>query len=214
MSDPAPDLLDDIALQAFAGTRAGAGTRSDIPLVMEYSRDLTREDIEVLNNVPVNAPAPVLKALRYSHHMLARLLAAGKAPAEAACFTGHSVATIYRLKTQDPAFMELIAHYAEVRNQEFLEAASRLAVLGTSVVEVLQERVEEAPEKITTRELKEIAEFAFDRSVAPAKGSARGANGAAAGVTVNVSFVSPRAPGGEEAPLIEVTTTPQLEPPK
>jgi hypothetical protein len=62
--------------------------------------------------------------------------------------------------------------------------------------------------------LKEIAEFAFDRSVAPAKGSGRAPNAAASGVTVNVSFVSPRAPSSEEAPLIEVTATPQLEPPE
>jgi hypothetical protein len=202
------ELLDDIALLALS---EGRRERAE-PLVFSYVRDLTAEDIDILRNVPVGAAKSSVQRLRYSHHLLARLVASGKKPAEIASITGHAITTIYRLQTQDPAFRELVAHYAAEAQAQFLDATGRLAVVGATAVEVLQERLEDSPEDFKNRELLEVAAMAFDRSVAPSKGAARGQQGTSGGgVTVNVSFVSPQA---DEAPLIDVTATPQLEPPK
>jgi hypothetical protein len=199
----AEGLLDEIALLGYAEGKQGVRGQ---PVVFTYVRDLGPEDIDILRNVAVGSKSSTVQKLRYSHHLLARLVAGGKSPAEIASITGHATSTIHRLQTQDPAFGELVAHYAKEREAQFLDAAGRLAIVGATAVEILQERLEDKPESFKNRELLEVAEMAFDRSVAPSKGLARGQQGAG-GVTVNVSFVSPQS---DAPPLIDVTAAPAL----
>lgn len=209
----APDvlaLLDDVALQGLAGSRAGRGIETS----MEYSRDLTAEDLQSLATAPKggvdNSPGNI-QTIRASHHRLAQLVAAGKPHAEIAGITGKATSTIARYATQDPLFMELVAYYKEAQKEIFLDAQARLADLGTTAVELMQEKLEgEGASKIELKTLREVAEFAFDRSIAPAKGGAamRGPSGQG-GVTLNVSFVSPKAPEGlGSVPPLTIDLTP------
>lgn len=212
---PPSELLDDIALLSLNQGRGGAGTRTAEPISIDYLRDLTPEDIHVINTVPLGAKAPALQQLRYSHHMCARLIASGKTIAEVAAITGRNVSRLHTMHSQDQAFRELVAHYKATLDHQFIDASGRLAVLGTTAVEILQERLEDKPDSLANRELNEIIEMAFDRSVAPPKGNKGlgSGQGSASGVTVNVTFVGAQ-PEASEAPLIEVTPTPQLEPPE
>lgn len=215
------DLLDEIALGIDQFAKRGPGRpRTKPPLIVTYLRDLTPADLVVLDNAPPAAdsvtPYSSISKIRYSHHMMARLVALGKRDAEVAAITGHAINSITRLRNYDPAFKELVAHYAAIKDEQFVDASARLAVLGTTAVEELQERLEEKPAAFTVRELKEVAEMAFDRSVAPArgKGPAGGGQGNSQPVNVNVTFVSPRVPQLEDQAIIDVTPQQQLEPPK
>jgi len=46
----------------------------------------------------------------------------------------------------------------------YLDAHARLVALGLTAAEELLERLEESPEKLSTREVREIMEAALDRS--------------------------------------------------
>ena len=187
----------------------GIGAPPPAPFAVAYSRDLTPEDLIILDTMPQGETVTPVKRLRFAHHTLARLLAGGKAPAEAAAITGHAVTRVYDLQNGDPAFRELIAHYKSVIDQQYMDAAARLAMLGMTATEELQERIEEAPGKFSNRELKEVIEMAFDRSAAPKKGAASPQGGNGAGVNINVSFVP--AQSTQEPTVIEVSATKQIE---
>lgn len=204
MSD---DLLDDIALASLQFR--GAGTRA-LPPMLDYIRDLTSEDIDVLNNVPVGSKVRPVAQMRHTHHALARLIASGKPVNEAAAITGHSFQRAYDLNAGDPAFRELVAHYKATVNQQFMDTAARLAMLGIATIEELMERLETGAAKFTNRELFELAKVTG--ASAESQQGARRSSGTGSGVTVNVSFVSPKAP--TEPFTIDMIDSPQLEPPK
>jgi hypothetical protein len=96
--------------------------------------------------------------------MLARLLAEGRKSEECSLITGYSTTRIWILK-QDPAFKDLVAYYAAQTEAKFLDVHERLAALGMSTLDELQERLESDPDGFKNRELMELAEFALDRSV-------------------------------------------------
>lgn len=201
------DLIEDIALaRSFPGLRRTQGEAHE-PLVVQYIRDLTPADVEVLNTVPLGDSYVPLKALRATHHSLARLLASGVKPAEAAATTGHSISRVNAMICCDRAFIDLIEHYKGEVTRQYIDVHARLAVLGLATIEELQERLEVTPGQFTNKELFALAELTFDRSIAPSKGTGgrtgQSANGNA-GVNVNVTFVSPKAPEVDESSLIEV----------
>ncbi len=139
-----------------------------------------------------------LTALRMGHQQLAQALAAGVAPEEAAWMTGRSVAGVRGL-LQDPAFQELLEYYRENQRERDFNAFERLVTLGGTAMSVLQERLEESPERFSNNELRQLFEASMDRSAAPAKGagSVRGGSGASQGVSVNIRFVEAPPPRQE-----------------
>jgi hypothetical protein len=152
---------------------------------------------------------PRLKALRYNHHMLAKAVASGQTLLECSKLTGLSVGRVSDLKN-DPAFQELVSFYAEELNEVYVDVHQRMAALGTSVLEELQERFEADPEKFTKRELMDLFTTMADRSIATAKGGPSpqqalsvGPNGA--GLALQINFVSPTQ--GETIDLPATTTT-------
>ena len=167
----------------------GRPTKGRPPAMLELQvvRELNAGDKDMLENPPANGlPTPMLQKLRASHHMLARLLAEGRRDVEVAMVTGYSQVRIGVLK-HDPAFQELVAYYAGQTEVRYLDLHSRLATLGADTVEVLQERVDEEPEKFTTNELLKIAEMALDRSGKVASPASK------AGSTINIVFKQPTA---------------------
>jgi hypothetical protein len=197
------ELLDAIAL---GGIRSVCPPRAK-PLQVEYVRELTFADIEVLRTIPSDRPLDPAVRLRSTHHALARLIAQGVKIPEAAAATGHTPARINFLIRNDRGFGELVAHYREAAKEHCVDVQARLALLGTSAAEALLERLDEAPEGFTNNELMKLAELTLDRSVAPPKGAAGRIGGSPTGpVSVSVTFVSP---GGE--PLAPPASPPMIE---
>lgn len=209
------DLIDDIGLLSLASRR---GRPTDKPeLQLEYLRDLTAEDIRMTNECPAAEAYNPLQSLRATHHALARAVAQGLNDAECSALTGHTPATVYRLRTLDPAFRDLVSHYTDKVNEQFIDVQARLALLGIATVEELTERLEVEPGKFSNNELFRMAEMALDRSVAPSKGQGPGRGGAgapASGVNINVTFVSPKGGGEQPNAVIDVNSQPALEGPK
>jgi hypothetical protein len=151
----------------------------DLPLLAQELRE---------HNWQQASPDRALSTLRTGHQQLAQLLASGVNDLDASMITGRSVSSIRTLRV-DPAFKELLAYYAEQQEQHKFDAYARLVTLGGTAMDVLQERLEEAPNGFTNNELRQIVESTMDRSAAPAKGDPRQGQGQQAGLNVHINFV-------------------------
>lgn len=173
----------------------GAGRRELPPPELEFHRELAPEDAAAALAAGPEAGTPVpLGRIRAHHHLLARLLGEGRTAADCSRITGFTPSWISTLQT-NPAFAELIDHYRGEVTEKYLDVHTRLAGLGASAVEELQDRLETDPNQFSVRALKEVAEMALDRSVAPPK-AARGGPvvGAASGLAISINFVEPAKP--------------------
>lgn len=186
MPDTAEILLEELGLGVA-------------PKMATYVRDLTADDLIQASTKAEYGSKPamsLIKKLRFPHHSLARLIAEGKGHPECSAITGYSIGTIVTYE-KDPSFKELVAYYRDQAGQQYLDVHSRLAAVGTMALEILQDRLEDEPEKITTGQLREIINDTFDRSVAPNKaapGSSAGAgNGQQSPATINIHFGAPAA---------------------
>lgn len=179
----------------IGGARGG---KRGTPLSMVVTRELGEGDLKVLvERPPVGSTTPSITTLRSAHHLIAKLLADGIKQVEVSALTGYSQSRISILKG-DPAFQELIEYYKTQKEAIYHDVHQRLSTLGLTAVEELQQRLEEAPEKLSNREVKEIAELALDRTGMGPKGSGGQGQGGgpAGGVSVTVQFVDAPQPTG------------------
>lgn len=154
-------------------------------IAMAIVRELVPEDKAMLEN-PVGEIRTPLQRIKHIHHTVARLVAEGRSNVEINAITGMGKEWIGTLKG-DPAFAELVEYYKGMKDQRFYDVHERLARLGESTVEELQNRIDTSPEKFTARELVELAEMVLDRSSAPSKAAkAGGINNA-----ITIQFVEP-----------------------
>jgi hypothetical protein len=135
------------------------------PLEVGFVRALRVEDLELLNSPrPKMDPSlGPIKRLSERHHALARLLGTGIRPSEAAAIVGYHPNRVSILKA-DPAFQELIAFYRTSADRELRTNFERLSGLTADAADLLQERMQEAPEDVSTGQLIEIVKVAADRS--------------------------------------------------
>ena len=171
--------------------------RRPAPIHYGQPRALTEADIASMWDATNSGQrgAPRIKTLRYNHHLLAKAVASGKTLLECSQLCGLTVYRISDLKN-DPAFQELVSFYAEELNEVYVDVHQRMAALGTSVLEELQERFEEEPDKFTKRELMELFTTMADRSIPTAKGGPNQQGGLAFGgggngLALQINFVSP-----------------------
>lgn len=129
----------------------------------EVSRELSPEDLVILETTPLKSTTPLLKRVRASHHAAARLIATGMKDVEVGAVVGYSQTRLSILKN-DPAFMDLIEFYTEREDARFGVVRDRLELLGFDVVEVLHERVLDDPEEMTTKSLVDVMTAVLDRS--------------------------------------------------
>lgn len=129
-------------------------------------RTLSRADLSAL---AVPRPQKSLQALRDSHHRIARAVAAGLSNAVIAETCGISYNRVSMLK-QDPAFIELVAHYRAVVTAEYINSIDPvIEFMRTNAIKAqaqIAQKLEEAEEKgetLPTRELLGISELGFDR---------------------------------------------------
>jgi len=194
---PVPDdLLTELAL-----TPAVSGHKPwpEAPIEIELVRALTPADAtEIASRPPSATSRDPLKRIRHSHHQLAQLLAQGREQAEIALVTGYSPGYITVIK-QDPTFAELIAYYSTERKAIFVDTLERMKSLGITVMEELQQRITDEPEKWSNREMMEFAKLLLIEPERKTAGfQSGGPNGP--GVSVTVNFVSP--PARDEAGLV------------
>jgi hypothetical protein len=135
------------------------------PFFATFARDLVEEDLILGEALPKRAPEGVakLKQIRGSHHEAARLVGLGKSNQEIALITGYTPQRIAQLR-QDPAFSELVAHYEGQVEELYYDTHKRLAGFTNDAMEVLHERLLEAPEKIKTSDLKDLLSLGLDRT--------------------------------------------------
>lgn len=131
-------------------------------------KDLAPRVLRVLSEADralFGAPLKVSKLKRISdrHHALARLIASGKKPIEAAAMTGYTPQTVSVLKG-DPAFAELVAFYREDAEREYVKLHDVIAGLSLDAFLELRRRVEDEVEKLSVNQLMEIAKLSADRS--------------------------------------------------
>lgn len=124
-------------------------------------RPLTINDL--LQDIPQDRDKGVVRKLSERHHALARVIATGVTKEEAAIVAGYAYDRVATLEG-DPAFQELVAFYKSKIETAFEETAVRLAGFARDVLTELQDRLEDKPNEFTNRELKELAQLAFDRT--------------------------------------------------
>jgi hypothetical protein len=182
-------------LQLEALALAGGPPKVCEPI--EVLREIVEGDLELLraeltehswSRARAQSGLGQLTALRMGHQQLAQALATGIDPREAAWLTGRSVSSVTSLLT-DPAFQELLEYYRANQAERDFNAFERLVTLGGTAMGVLQERIEENPERFSNNELRQLMEASMDRSAAPAKGGIAGRAGGSSPVVVNVKFV-------------------------
>lgn len=160
------------------------------PLLMEVEREITQEDLRRLaaGEAP-KVTVPILQKLRATHHRQAMLLASGKTHAEVAAIVGCTIQRLVQLQV-DPTFTELVNYYHDQIMVNMLDDASRLQGkiidLGEQAVDELLERMEDPDKRKNMRvgDVRQIAEFAMDRTVAPPK-AAPNTTAPPAAITIN-----------------------------
>jgi hypothetical protein len=141
------------------------------PLILEVTRELTAEDIARMGDAP-KVSVPVLQRLRATHHRQAGLLAEGKSVKEVAAIIGCTTQRIVQLQV-DPTFADLVAYYHDQMMVNLLSDAARLKAkiidVGEMAVDELVDRMEDDAKRqnMPVGEIRKIAEFAMDRTVAP-----------------------------------------------
>jgi hypothetical protein len=176
--------LHNLIIPSAQGNR----NRRSQPLEFQILRELGEEDLpQLLNPEPTGVGVSKIKELKQGHHHLAQVLAQGIPQVKASLMTGYSMNRISVLKN-DPAFAELLDFYRTNQEIKFAEVTERKARLGISMLDELQNRLEDDPEKFTNRELLDGTEMLL---------RADGNGGAAQpAVNLSVSFVNPGAGGG------------------
>ena len=175
------------------------------PLLLEVSRALTARDLLRVGDAP-KTNVPILQRLRASHHRQAQLLAQGKTPTEVAMIVGCTVQRLVQLQN-DPTFTQLVAYYQDqvmvLAMQDGARLHDKIVDVGEMAVDELRERLEdEAQRKVMpTGEIRKIAEFAMDRTVAPPK-AAPPQNNVPSAITINFGT-----PVRNTTPAIEASPT-------
>lgn len=145
-------------------------------LLMEVTRELTADDLLRLADAPKTS-VPILQKLRAVHHRQAQLLAEGKSLGEVAAIVGCTTQRLVQLQV-DPMFQELLAFYRDQMMVSSFENAKRLQEkivdAGEMAVDELVDRLEDPAKRtaMPTEQVRKIAEFAMDRTVAPPKTAA------------------------------------------
>ena len=136
--------------------------RAAKPATAEFVRELDAADIALLSEER-GTQAPAIKRLSERHHALARNLAGGMAPGDAAIVCGLSSSRVSILQA-DPAFRELVLFYRSAVQAEYRDLHVRLSGLALDAADELAGRLEEDPESLSTGQLMEVVKMGADRT--------------------------------------------------
>ncbi len=187
------EVMNEIVLGSTRG-----GRRPVAPLQVALVRELGEDDIEALRGGALRPANVSLRTIRNSHHKLAQALALGHTNEEASLITGYSPAWICTIQG-DQAFQSLMEYYQANREAVFVDVLERAKQLGLTAMEELQERLEQAPQEFSRRELMEVVDLAINK--VGQGGGQRPSAGSSPGVNLQINFVAPA--GGAITPTIE-----------
>lgn len=136
--------------------------RAKKPMLAELERELDMDDLESLLEEK-GVQAPKIKEFRERHHALAKLIAEGRKPGEAAILQRYSQSRMSVLLA-DPSFRELVAHYQEIVNEEFVDFQAKLSELALDAAMILQSRMEDKPEDLSDALVLQIVQVGADRT--------------------------------------------------
>lgn len=125
-------------------------------------RALRAADLALLGEEKGSRAEPI-KRLMQRHHGLARLLASGVAPGEAAIIMDYSGSRVSLLQA-DPMFAELVEFYKGEVHDQYREMHERMAGLGADALQELQERMEADPESFSNTMLLDVVKSLADRT--------------------------------------------------
>lgn len=107
--------------------------------------------------------SPTLLRLRFTHHRLAQLLAGGMDETRAGRLCNYVPMRVSQLKA-DPAFIELMAYYKGAVDEEFADFVRTAADLSSDFLSLLQQQLDETPEKFTPQVALEAIKVLADRT--------------------------------------------------
>jgi len=136
--------------------------RRSVAVEVAYAGEVGESDLALLAGSRETKPKPIQR-LRDRHHALARLIADGMENVEASAITGYDAARISVLRA-DPAFKELVAGYKKQKEAAFGEFQDRAAMVALSALNIIQERLEDQEEEISTGQALEIVKTLADRT--------------------------------------------------
>lgn len=116
-----------------------------------------------VEEVPKAKPAAGLGKLRDLHHRIARLLAMGMQEGEVSARVGVSPTRISLLKN-DPTFAELLEFYRKEGREIFRDVLGQLKSLAADATSELHDRLVDAPEAFSIKQLMELSTMALDRT--------------------------------------------------
>lgn len=163
------DSVDSIIDALPAEFTRGRGRYSlGIEQLVTETGPLTDEHVKaarefVASGRTLGVSTPNLKSLRNSHHRLAQLLAGGMSDIDAARLCNFNANRIAHLR-RDPAFQELLSHYAETVESEFKDFVSAAAELSEDFLGELRDRLDNNPEQFTPATILEAVRTLADRS--------------------------------------------------
>lgn len=154
------DLEVEIDLTVESAFSRGRKSRDLNPA---YVRDLEDADLASLQRGTL--PPPELKRLNERHHALAKLLAAGTPPGEAAIMLRYDVARVSILQS-DPAFKELLALYSARADEEWSGQLELMGSVRDMALGEILDRLEddEKREVISLTELRRLVTDMGDRT--------------------------------------------------
>lgn len=132
------------------------------PLTAAVARNLEAADLALLGAEKGSRPA-ALKRISDRHHTLARHIAGGMKPGEAAVICRYDVSRVSIL-LDDPAFQELLAFYRSEIDAEYVDLHAQLAGLSRTAAAELLDRLEDAPEDFSIGQLQEVVKLGADRT--------------------------------------------------
>lgn len=157
--------MDDVDLDLdFNPVPLGRGRRPQ-RAVVSAKRSLVEADVVALNTAG-SIPAKPLQELSDRHHALARLIATGMRPSDAALQLGYTTARV-SIFLKDRLFKELLRFYREdVVNPQFDALLEHLAGMSVDASLEIRRRLEngELREDMTVAQLLEIIKTGADRT--------------------------------------------------
>lgn len=144
---------------------AGPGNSFAPELTAELVGELEQADLDKLTDQPPLPKAQPLTRIAERHRALARALAGGMAPGEAADLFHYERHTVYTL-ANDPAFSALVDFYRRSEDEVFRSTQERLADVTHSALDLIEERLEDpaARVKVTIPQALAIASMGADRT--------------------------------------------------
>ena len=119
-------------------------------------------DLEALH-IKGSSTAPTVQKVSARQHRLARYLASGMAPGQAAALCGYSASRVSILQA-DALFQRIVALYKEQVDELFADQGAKLAEVSHTALDMLMTRLEDQPEDFSTAQLQDLVKLGADRT--------------------------------------------------